>query len=267
MYITHTLIKPINKIKMKKISFIILNIFAFAILSNAQVLQAKLEHTGNKLQVFLMSEADFSTEFAQIEFFLRTDNVTTAFDVSAVDVGPTMMGNIPLVEQADNITGGFRVFQFGYAQTDSGTPTAFVAGVDLLLATITLTEGGTDLADFEIVANLNDFSTYLTINDDAGADISKASCIFFGTCPGDNLFYGPDATEPSGFLYLEPTTGAALPIKLNRFTATKGDESVNLDWSTSSEINGSHFDVQRSQNLSDWATIGRVDAVGESSTL
>ncbi|MFT4533957.1 MAG: hypothetical protein ACJA1A_003029 [Saprospiraceae bacterium] len=57
-----------------------------------------------------------------------------------------------------------------------------------------------------------------------------------------------------------------LPIVIRSFTATKGEKSVNLDWSTSSEINGSHFDVQRSQNLSDWTTIGTVKAVGESGT-
>ena len=59
----------------------------------------------------------------------------------------------------------------------------------------------------------------------------------------------------------------ALPIKLNRFTATKGQRSVTLDWSTSSELNGSHFDVQRSRDLDSWTTIGTVDAVGESSTI
>ena len=34
-----------------------------------------------------------------------------------------------------------------------------------------------------------------------------------------------------------------------------------------SEVNGSHFDVQRSRDLDSWTTIGTVEAVGESSTL
>ena len=78
-------------------------------------------------------------------------------------------------------------------------------------------------------------------------------------------YFGDDFTGHPLF-----TNGAQqqiLPIKLSRFTATKGEKSVNLDWSTSSEINGSHFDVQRSRDLSTWTTIGTVDAVGESSTL
>ena len=63
------------------------------------------------------------------------------------------------------------------------------------------------------------------------------------------------------------SSSSALPITLTRFTATKGERNVTLDWSTSSEVNGSHFDVQRSRDLESWTTIGTVDAVGESSTL
>lgn len=74
---------------------------------------------------------------------------------------------------------------------------------------------------------------------------------------GSGAFDGPPAINGS----------AILPIKLNRFTATKRERSVNLDWSTSSEINGSHFDVQRSRDLSTWMTVGTVDAVGESTSL
>jgi len=59
----------------------------------------------------------------------------------------------------------------------------------------------------------------------------------------------------------------SLPIDLKSFTATKNERSVQLDWETSSETNGSHFDVERSQDLETWELIGTVDAVGESSTL
>lgn len=58
-----------------------------------------------------------------------------------------------------------------------------------------------------------------------------------------------------------------LPITLRSFTATKNDRSVNLDWTTSSESNGSHFEIERSQDLEVWTALGTVAAVGESTIL
>jgi len=59
----------------------------------------------------------------------------------------------------------------------------------------------------------------------------------------------------------------SLPIVIRTFEATKLDKAVNLDWTTSSEINGSHFEVERSQDLSSWINIGNVNAIGESNTI
>jgi hypothetical protein len=57
----------------------------------------------------------------------------------------------------------------------------------------------------------------------------------------------------------------SLPITLKSFTAAKFDDiSSKLDWITSTEINGSHFEIERSENAHDWTKIGIVQAVGES---
>jgi len=64
----------------------------------------------------------------------------------------------------------------------------------------------------------------------------------------------------------ETTQSVILPIILRSFTATKNDRSVDLNWITSSEINGSHFEIERSQDLNSWSNIGTVQAIGESST-
>lgn len=55
-----------------------------------------------------------------------------------------------------------------------------------------------------------------------------------------------------------------LPIDIKSFTVTKLERAAQLDWSTSSETNGSHFEIERSQDLLNWSTLGTVDAVGES---
>ncbi len=59
-----------------------------------------------------------------------------------------------------------------------------------------------------------------------------------------------------------------LPIRLRDFTATKlNDRAAKLAWSTQTEENGSHFEIERSLDGHDWSFIGRVKAVGESSQL
>lgn len=59
----------------------------------------------------------------------------------------------------------------------------------------------------------------------------------------------------------------ALPIYLHSFSANKlGERSAKLDWRTSSEINSSHFEIQRSTDGLEWAHLGDVAAAGNSTT-
>lgn len=66
-------------------------------------------------------------------------------------------------------------------------------------------------------------------------------------------------------VFTDGTQQQILPIVIKSFEATKLDRAVNLDWTTSSEVNGSHFEIERSQDLNYWTSIGTVKAVGESS--
>ncbi len=94
----------------------------------------------------------------------------------------------------------------------------------------------------------------------------------------DNTVYFVNTTEDpvvaysgsggSGFpIAVSGSQQQSLPIKLNTFSAKKENRNVKLDWSTSSEINGSHFEIERSQDLDTWSYLGTIDAVGESSTI
>ena len=60
--------------------------------------------------------------------------------------------------------------------------------------------------------------------------------------------------SPSGF------TMVTLPVDFVSFSATRGEGTVELVWSTGNEVNNSHFEVERSANGSDWETIGNVAA-------
>jgi hypothetical protein len=63
-------------------------------------------------------------------------------------------------------------------------------------------------------------------------------------------------------------SATVLPIKLRSFTADQyGDVRASLlNWVSSSEINGSHFEIERSIDAQTWAKIGTVNAVGNTST-
>ncbi len=58
--------------------------------------------------------------------------------------------------------------------------------------------------------------------------------------------------------------GSPLPVELTSFHASCEDEGVVLNWSTASEQNSSHFDVEKSENGTDWRVIGTVLAAGNS---
>ncbi|TDE17237.1 LamG-like jellyroll fold domain-containing protein [Dyadobacter psychrotolerans] len=60
---------------------------------------------------------------------------------------------------------------------------------------------------------------------------------------------------------------SALPVSLISFKAKQESETVQLSWSTSSELNASGFHVQRSQDGKNWNTAGFVKAAGHSNTV
>lgn len=83
---------------------------------------------------------------------------------------------------------------------------------------------------------------------------------------GDPFYNGIEGSYPGADVYVEAT--APLPITLASFTGQKfGERSSLLQWSTASEINSSHFVVQRSTNKVYWTTLGSVDASGNSQII
>lgn len=56
----------------------------------------------------------------------------------------------------------------------------------------------------------------------------------------------------------------ALPLKLGYFSALASNNVTQLYWETFSEEKTSHFEIEKSQNGTDWNTIGRVNASGNS---
>ncbi|WKZ72421.1 MAG: M14 family zinc carboxypeptidase [Ignavibacteriaceae bacterium] len=55
---------------------------------------------------------------------------------------------------------------------------------------------------------------------------------------------------------------SAVPVELSSFSGKLVDGTVNLEWATASEVNNKGFEVQRSVNGSEWATVGFIDGAG-----
>ncbi|MFI5149239.1 MAG: IPT/TIG domain-containing protein [Bacteroidia bacterium] len=63
------------------------------------------------------------------------------------------------------------------------------------------------------------------------------------------------------------TISDPLPVKFLTFDAIPSGTEVKLNWTTASEVNNDHFNVQRSQNGTDFESILHVPGAGNSSSL
>ena len=57
-----------------------------------------------------------------------------------------------------------------------------------------------------------------------------------------------------------------LPLTLDNFTTQRNGPEILLQWSTISEFNTSHFEIEKSINATDWSAIGNIQANGFSSS-
>ena len=64
--------------------------------------------------------------------------------------------------------------------------------------------------------------------------------------------------------YIVTVVDEVMPVTLINFSATKNESAVDLVWSTSSELNSSYFEIQRSLQGKTWDTIGTINAHNES---
>lgn len=127
-----------------------------------------------------------------------------------------------------------------------------------------------------------DFTTY-TANSDFGSGQQIGTGNFVLTSGPDlftsvhnlqaNTTYHIAIFEYNGFnqpLYLSPaktfsfTTAGPVPVKLTSFTAMVINKEVRLYWTTATEINSSHFIIQRSNDAVHFSNIGTQAAAGNS---
>lgn len=97
--------------------------------------------------------------------------------------------------------------------------------------------------------------TVATSNGAGGCNTSAASC----TSQGES----GQGADHRGILN---GVSGPLPVELLSFQATQAGSAVHVIWSTATELNSSHFFVQRSIDAIQWESIGMVEAAGNSTT-
>lgn len=83
----------------------------------------------------------------------------------------------------------------------------------------------------------------------------------------DNTLSG---TIPAGVSITALAIGSVeppLPVTLVSFSGKAVEKAIDLKWVTTEEVNASHFEIQRGGDAKTFATIGKVDAKGDSKAL
>ncbi|MEO6670654.1 MAG: T9SS type A sorting domain-containing protein [Ferruginibacter sp.] len=131
-------------------------------------------------------------------------------------------------------------------------------------------------------ATIQDFTAYIHNSDfGSGQDLGAGNFVISNTTDvlvavhnlEPNTTYHFAIFEFNGFnqpLYLSPaavfsaTTLGAVPVTLTRWEATVVQHKVKLEWTTSNEINSSHFTIERSSDGLQFSAIANLLAVGNS---
>ncbi len=71
-----------------------------------------------------------------------------------------------------------------------------------------------------------------------------------------------EMNQPYGYTGCNISLNNVLPVTLTQFIAQKSGSSVVLQWSTATERNNSHFEIQRSADSRTWDNIGSISGKG-----
>lgn len=224
--------------------------------SNEDTLIFKISPTGGSI----------TTNWSDIEFFLRWPDSSPAFTFGDILVNTTDFPGVSIPNNGTDVQGsetGFTNNWFGTSFSATASQT-YNFGSDYWVFKVVVNgpAQATDIA-FELCHNNNFAPFYLALTDGAGSDL---------TANDDNLkFYGNDAQICGPVNCPASTPGTnhivslpiPLPVDLVSFESYKLNETdALLKWATASEINSSHFEIERSTDAVDWRLIATEQARG-----
>jgi Putative Ig domain len=111
---------------------------------------------------------------------------------------------------------------------------------------------------FQIVAT-NNPTSYSAVGLPTGLAVDPITGLISGTPtdPAGTYSVTLTATNAAG-TGVTQTLSITLPVEITKINATKEDSKVNISWSTASEKNNSHFNIQRSKDSYRWGNLGKV---------
>ncbi len=129
----------------------------------------------------------------------------------------------------------------------SGIDSLFVYGI------FDITQGNKDLT-----MNANGYIQVIAGGSITGGNSSNQ--IYIGAITNNGTFAvtGPAYSSSSTAF----TSGTALPVTWHSFTSKKIDNTIQLTWSTASELNNSHFEIERASEEGVFYTIGSASGNG-----
>ncbi len=218
----------------------------------AQLTQASIQRTGGlEITVYLKPAGTVGvTTNVLLNFTVSLPGTTGP---SSLTVASLMGGSITAAPT--EIVAGRKVYPF-VLEAPSSTK-ALPGNVSTSVATVTFpaSESGdlVQINDYNGSGSINGFF-YVSY---FGFDNTNVNAMFYGTNAVNN--YPNDSRAEAQ---------VALPVTLVDFEAKKlNDKSSILSWTTASESNSSHFNLQRSTDKNAWTSFGKVNAQGNSQII
>lgn len=137
------------------------------------------------------------------------------------------------------------------------------------------------LSTCAVPGSVNPNDLRLLVDDDGNFSNGGTSCYFNGDGTGivisytnptirvSNISTTHIANNATRFITIASVLAVTpLPVELLNFDATKGanNRTVDVEWTTASEINCDFFTIEKRTDLDDWSLIGTVDGAGTSTT-
>lgn len=257
---------------MRKFFLSVLIVLIYYTRIQAQTVQGTLLQgsAANRVIVGLRSSAAFSAPFTNVQFVLQI---------------PRSASPIPSVSISNNFIPA-NIPSYNFSTVNSSTPISFyddgVSYYNYLFSSVIL--GGAPFNFTTTTSNILE----LQINGAPGtAEVRLANLInggasfqhnFYIEVAGNdvtnelNMFYGAGSINNqtgsgyAGYSFM-PVGSISLPVTFINFDARCHEKGAMITWSTASEQNSKNFEIQRSEDGTNWRAIGTVQAAGNSSNV
>ncbi len=218
--------------------------------------------------------------FSTCSLVLRGQNIVFSFDVTDNNDGTSSV-NV----YAECTSGTETMYAYTFALFHDNTLTTATGFTDAGLGwnfdgTFSAFNSNTTQAGYNGYMELQRIDSDVTgtaISDgDAPLLLATVTFTHISTPAGDGLIadsgilpaisYGSLSGDLEHPIVITGTAEQALPVDLKRFAVTKyGKDDAQLKWTSVSEVNSSHFEVERSSDNTAWEKLGEVKAAGNSS--